>query len=78
MQDIQDFHIGTAYYIIENKKGSKLKLSLNYAQNSFKFKVLIDNGNIERLKVQAEIAAKNMLGKKAQKNLRDRLITMEV
>lgn len=78
MRDIKDFRIGKAFYIIENDKGSKLRLDLNYGTNEFSFKVLLDNGNIIKLKKQAEVAAKHMLGKKAQKNLSYKLIHLKV
>lgn len=78
MQDIQDFHIGTAFYILENKNGSKLRLSLNYAKNSFKYKILKDLGNVVKLIKQAEVVARNLLDKKAQKNLRDKLLQLKI
>jgi len=69
MRDIANFRIGTAYYFLENKRGSRLKLVLNYAKNTFRFIVLKDLGNVGRLKKQAKVVAKNLLGKKAERNL---------
>jgi hypothetical protein len=76
MKDITNFRIGIANYLLENKKGSKLKLTLNYGKNSFKTKMLIDAGNTERLLKQAETVAKNLLGKKAQRNLAYKLVNL--
>ncbi len=78
MQDVKDFHIGTAFYFLENSIGSILKLTLNYAKNTYEIEIVLDKGNIEKLKGQAKIAANYMLAKKAQKNLRDRLLEMKI
>ena len=78
MHDIKDFRIGKAYYIIENDKGSCLRLDLNYGLNKFAFKILIDNGNIAKLINQTSFAASYMLGKKAQNNLNYKLRKLKI
>lgn len=76
MQDIKNFQIGTAYYFLENNSGSRLKLVLDYAKDEFKYKIIKDLGDIERLKTQAEVVAKSLLGKKAQRNLAYKLVNL--
>jgi hypothetical protein len=78
MKDIKNFHLGTAYYIIENDKGSKLKIELDYGLNRFRSNVLVRGGNLRRLKKQADIIAKDMLGRKARKNLNYKLLQLKV
>ena len=78
MNDIKDFRIGKAFYLLENDKGSKLRLSLNYAEFSYSYKVISDRGRVDRLKKQAVIIAKDMLGKKAQKNLNYKLLQLNM
>ena len=78
MRDIKEFRIGKANYFLENKLGSKLQLTLNYGKNSYVFKILKDMGDIDRLKEQAGVVAKNLLGKKAQKNLSYKLLQLKV
>ena len=78
MNDIKNFRIGKAIYIIENDKGSKLKIELDYGRNFFRFEVLVRGGNLGRLKKQAVIIAKDMLGRKAQKNLNYKLLQLKV
>jgi len=78
MKDIKEFRIGKAFYILQNLKGSKLKLEVDYANNEYTCRVLNNSGNIRRLKVQAGIIAAHMLGKKAQKNLRYKLLQLKV
>ena len=78
MNDIKDFRIGKAFYLLENNKGSRLRLNLNYGTNKYSFRVLVDKGNTIKLKKQAEVAAKHMLGKKAQKNLSYKLLELKL
>ncbi len=78
MRDIKEFRIGKANYFLENKLGSKLRLTLDYGKNSYIFKILKDVGDIDRLKEQAGVVAKNLLGKKAQKNLSYKLLQLKV
>ena len=80
MHDITNFRIGTAHYILENKKGSKVRLSLNYGQNTFAYKILVESGDLEKLKKQAQVVAKHLLGRKAKRNLSYKLLklTMKV
>lgn len=78
MQDITNFRIGKANYFLENKLGSKLRLTLNYGKNSYVLKILKNAGDIDRLKKQAGVVAKNLLGKKAQKNLSYKLLQLKM
>ena len=78
MNDLKSFRIGTAFYVLENKKGSKLRLNVNYGENSFDLEVLLDKGNLSLLRKQAEATAKYMLGKKAKKNLVEKLLQLKV
>ena len=78
MRDIKEFRIGKANYFLENKLGSKLRLTLDYGKNSYIYKILKDMGDIDRLKEQAGVVAKNLLGKKAQKNLSYKLLQLKV
>jgi hypothetical protein len=77
MKDIKEFRIGKANYLLENDNGSKLKLTLDYGKNEFKTKILKDGGNAGRLSEQAEIVAKNLLAKKAQRNLSYKLLKLK-
>lgn len=78
MNDIKNFQIGKAYYTIENEEGSIIKIEVNYGENSFKSDVLKRGGNLERLKKQAGAIAKDLLARKAQKNLNFKLLQLKV
>jgi len=78
MNDIKEFRIGTANYVLENDFGSKLKLTLNYAQNSFRYRVLAKGKNMNKLITQAGIIANNMLSRKAQRNLSYKLLELKI
>jgi hypothetical protein len=78
MNDIKNFQIGVAYYIIENDKGCKLRIELDYGRNRHRSKILVRGGNLERLVKQADIIAKDMLARKAQKNLNFKLLQLKV
>lgn len=78
MKDIKNFQIGKAFYIIENDRGSKLRIDLDYESNRFSSIILVARGNLEKLKNQADIIAKDMLGKKAQKNLNYKLLQLKI
>lgn len=78
MKDIKDFRIGRASYILESKLGGKLRLGVNYKDNKFSTKVLKKGKNINRLKKQASVIAKDMLGRKAQKNLVKKLLELKI
>lgn len=78
MHDLKSFRIGEAFYYLENKKGSVLQLNVNYSSNKFEVIILKDRGDFESLKLQAGIAAKHMLGKKAKKNLVEKLVQLKI
>ena len=78
MYNLKSFKIGEAYYFLENKKGSKLRINVNYAEDKFDLLVLNDKGDVEQLKLQAAITAKHMLGHKAKKNLVNKLLELKI
>ncbi len=78
MKNLVSFKIGEAYYFLANDKGSKLRININYAKNVFGLTILKDKGDVELLKKQAGVAASHMMGKKAQKNLVEKLVNLEI
>ena len=78
MKDIKDFRIGIAHYILENDEGSRLELKLDYGRSSFSYDVIKEKGKLDKLKKQAGIIAKDMLGRKARKNLNYKLLQLKI
>ena len=78
MKNLKSFRIGEAFYFLENKNGSKVRIEVNYALNTCKIIDLINKGDMELLRRQGEIAASHMLGKKAKKNLVEKLLELTI
>ena len=78
MKDIKNFRIGVANYMLENDGGSRIELKLNYAKDTFSYEILAEGENIDKLTKQAGIIAKDMLSRKAKKNLNYKLLQLKV
>lgn len=77
MKNIKEFRLNKASYFLEDKSGSKLKINVNYKDNKFSFTVLSFGKNINKLKNQATLVAKDMLDRKAKKNLVKKLLELD-
>lgn len=78
MKDIKNFRIGTANYMLENEGGTRIRLELNYAKNTFSYEILVEGRGTNKLIRQAGIIAKDMLSRKAKKNLSYKLLQLKV
>lgn len=78
MQNLKNFRIGEAFYFLENNKGSKVRININYAKDAYELLPLADNGDMDLLEKQASVAARHMMGKKAKKNLVEKLLQLDL